>query len=74
MTFELADVLDEGQLTSRQKVYCVICMDADHARDLVHVFSTQAKATAFADADHARDHIIYDYVIDCPERMEGRTQ
>lgn len=74
MTLELADVLDEGQLTSRQKVWCVVCMDGDHSQDIVHVFSTQAKATAFADADIERDHVLYDYVIDCPERMEGRTQ
>lgn len=60
--------------TEGAKVYCVICMDGDHARDLVHIFSTQELAQAFADKDTERDHVLYDYVIDCPERMEGRTQ
>ena len=48
-------------------VYCVRCVGGDD--DLVHIFSTQEKATAFADAD-PRMCILYDYVIDCPERME----
>lgn len=74
MTFELADVLDEGQLTSGQKVFCGLCLHANEVDETVHIFSTQATAIAFADADTERDHVIYDYVIDCPERMEGRTQ
>jgi hypothetical protein len=48
-------------------VYCVLCVD--HDNDVVHIFSSHARALAFADSDE-RDHVIYDYMIDCPERME----
>lgn len=54
-----------------QTVYCVLCINNDD--DVVHIFSTQEKATAFAEAD-PRPHVLYDYVLDCPERMETRQQ
>jgi hypothetical protein len=53
-------------------VYCVRCINRPDP-DVLHIFSTQDKADAFADAD-LRDHIMYDYVIDCPERMEQVAQ
>lgn len=53
-------------------VHCVVCIDED-GRELTHIFSTVAKAQAFASTD-PRDHVLYDYVIDCPERMEATTQ
>jgi len=52
-------------------VYCVLCVDGG-APEVVHIFSTQEKADAFAAADD-RPHVLYDYVIDCPERMEQRA-
>lgn len=52
-------------------VYCVMCIDGTNLT--VHIFSTQEKAQAFADAD-SRDHVLYDYVIDQPERMEQQAQ
>lgn len=73
-SFSIVEEFLNSPLASAAKVYCVICMDGDHARDLVHVFSTQDLAQAFADKDTDRRHVLYDYVIDCPERMEGRTQ
>lgn len=76
MTFQhpVSGVLDVGELTAGQKVYCIICITENPPSDIVHIFSTKEKAQDFADADRARNHIFYDYVIDCPERMEGRTQ
>lgn len=55
-----------------QTVYCVICLDPG-ASEVVHIFSTQEKADAFALEDR-RGHVLYDYVVDCPERMELVTQ
>lgn len=49
-------------------VYCVICIDGDE-QNLVHIFSTQERAKSFCERDD-RSHILYDYVIDHPERME----
>lgn len=54
-------------------VYCVLCIDDDDGPAAVHIFSTQEKAQAFADAD-PRPHVLYDYVVDHPERMEGAAQ
>jgi hypothetical protein len=48
-------------------VYCVICMEGDS--EVVHIFSTQEKANEFSDSD-PRNHVLYDYLIDHPERME----
>ena len=53
-------------------VYCVMCMDEDECL-CVHIFSTQENAQAFSDADD-RDHVLYDYVVDHPERMEQVAQ
>lgn len=55
------------------KVFCVICLDPEEG-DVTHIFSTPEKAQAFAHGDSERLHVLYDYVIDCPERMEGLTQ
>lgn len=49
-------------------VYCVLCAPDGP----VHIFSTPEKAIAWAAAD-PREHVIYDYVIDHPERMEQDT-
>jgi hypothetical protein len=54
-------------------VYCVICLDVNGGEAL-HIFSSREKAQAYVDADSERGHVIYDYVIDCPERMEGHAQ
>lgn len=53
-------------------VYCVMCIDEDDGGCTVHIFSTQQKANTFAGTDH-RDHVLYDYVVDHPERMEKRA-
>ena len=50
-------------------VYCVMCIDDDDAGCCVHIFSTQQKAQAFVDKDN-RPHVLYDYVVDHPERMQ----
>lgn len=48
-------------------VYCVMCVDDEGT--VVHIFSTQEIAEAFAVSD-PRFHVLYDYAIDHPERME----
>ena len=53
-------------------VYCVLCVGRD-GNDEFHVFSTPEKANEFAEADQ-RDHVIYNYVVDHPERMTERSQ
>jgi hypothetical protein len=58
---------------SNMMVYCVMCIDEDDQGCCVHIFSTQEKAGAFADAD-PRDHVLYDYLVDHPERMEQTSQ
>ena len=54
-------------------VYCVMCIDDDDQGCCVHIFSTEEKAQAFVDKD-SRPHVLYDYVIDHPERMEKVDQ
>lgn len=54
---------------SPMMVYCVTCVDDNDQGCCVHIFSTQEKADAFVASD-PRPHVLYDYVIDCPERME----
>lgn len=54
-------------------VYCVICADETGAIDCVHIFSTQERASAFAKSD-PRPHVLYDYIVDHPERMEQQAQ
>ena len=49
-------------------VWTVRCLGED-GFDPVHIFSTMEKAIAFAEAD-PRDHVLSDYVLDCPERMD----
>lgn len=53
-------------------VYCVRCIEGDK-HDPVHIFTTPEKAAAFA-RDDPRDHVLYDYVLDHPERMEQPAQ
>ena len=53
-------------------VYCVLCVD-DNNRDRVHIFTTQEAAEAWASTD-TRRHVIYDYLLDHPERMEKQAQ
>lgn len=53
-------------------VYCVRCIDGS-GFDMVHIFSTEEKAKAFAESD-PRDHVLSDYVVDCPERAEQVQQ
>jgi hypothetical protein len=52
-------------------VWCVVCIE-DGKSDVVHIFSSPEKANAFCKRD-PRMHVAYDYVIDCPERMEQPT-
>ena len=52
-------------------VYCVRCIDMDKPDDVVlHIFSTPEKANEFCASD-PRIHVAYDYMVDCPERLEG---
>lgn len=51
-------------------VVWVVCCDPGDVR---HVFSTKEKAEAFMAADD-RAHVLYDYVLDSPERHEGNLQ
>ena len=53
---------------SPQIVYTVRCFGGD-GFDETHIFSTMEKALAFAKADD-RAHVISDYAVDCPERMD----
>lgn len=55
----------------QQMVWCVVCID-ESKHDTFHIFSTPEKAQAYCNSD-PRMHITYDYVIDCPERMEQPT-
>lgn len=50
-------------------VYCVTCVDDDDQGCVFHAFSTSEKRQAFLDRDD-RHHVIFDYVLDHPERME----
>lgn len=52
-----------------QMVWCVVCIEEDG--EVTHIFSTPERAAEFMEAD-PRNHVTYDYVLDCPERMEGR--
>lgn len=54
-------------------VYCVMCIDEDDAGCTVHIFSTPEKQQAFAASD-SRPHVLYDYMVDHPERMEQAAQ
>lgn len=50
-------------------VYCVACFDHNGAQ-CVHIFSTMDKLNAYLAHDE-RQHVVFDYVVDCPERLEG---
>lgn len=54
-------------------VWCVQCVLPGDEHDAVHIFSSQAAAISFCNGD-SRRHIVYDYVIDNPERMEQTCQ
>lgn len=51
-------------------VYCVLCVGESEE---VHIFSTKALAEQFADTD-PRPHVLYDYLVDHPERMTELSQ
>ena len=53
-------------------VYCVMCIEDDQGC-CVHIFSTKEMAQSFADAD-PRPHVLYDYMLDHPERTEQFQQ
>lgn len=53
-------------------VVCVSCVGSDGPGP-VHIFSSMEKAKAYCAHDD-RDHVIYDYVIDFPERHENLIQ
>jgi hypothetical protein len=53
---------------SGQMVWCVACIE-EGKEIVVHIFSSPEKANEFCASD-PRMHVAYDYVIDCPERME----
>lgn len=65
------DAPSDEHSTKATLVQCVRCIDSDD--DVVHIFSTIARLRNFLETDR-RTHVIYDYVIDCPERMEKPTQ
>ena len=54
-------------------VWVVICMRSGE-EDVRHIFSTQDKALLFMEDDCQRAHVLYDYVLDCPERHEEAAQ
>jgi hypothetical protein len=56
-------------MSDMQMVWCVVCIDYLN-NEVTHIFSSAEKAAAFCDADSDRGHVTYDYVLDCPERME----
>jgi alkylhydroperoxidase family enzyme len=60
------------RLRAATMVYCVLCVD-DRDRDRVHIFTTQERAEVWASTDPRR-HIIYDYLLNHPERMEKQAQ
>ena len=57
---------------SGKKVYTVRCVTIGDTWEPVHIFSSLEAAERFCEAD-PRTHVVSDYVIDCPERMEQRT-
>lgn len=60
-----------GALTG-QVVWCVLCVG--DGREFTHVFSSKGAAEKFLATDGDRTHVVYDYVIDCPERAEQVAQ
>jgi hypothetical protein len=54
------------------QVWVVICVSPGKS-DVTHIFSTMEKAETFCEKD-SRDHVVYDYILDTPERHEGLTQ
>jgi hypothetical protein len=53
-------------------VYVVICV-SDDGQETTHIFSTAEKAQAFIEQDE-RTHVVYDYVLDHPERHDAVMQ
>lgn len=49
-------------------VFCVVC-SAPNGAQCIHIFSTMEKLNAFIAHDD-RQHFVFDYVVDCPERVE----
>lgn len=60
-------------MTDGRTVYVVICCKPgeDQVR---HIFSTVEHATAFCQRDTGRAHVMFDYLLDCPERHELTMQ
>lgn len=52
-------------------VQCVVCLDEQG--ECVHIFSTRDRLEAFIATDPRR-HVVYDYMIDNPDRMEKPLQ
>lgn len=59
--------------THGELVQCVVCI-ADDGTEALHIFSNKRLLLAFVATDTERGHVIYDYMIDEPQRMEGRVQ
>ncbi len=58
-------------MSEPQTVYVVVCL-LDPEGTEHHIFSTSQKASDFSNAcgdKHDHGHVLYDYVLDCPERM-----
>lgn len=53
-------------------VYCVLCIDGEGG-ETTHIFSSPKKAQEFSASDD-RSHVVFDYVVDHPERMEEVMQ
>lgn len=58
--------------TADAMVWCLICIEPDKSTT-THIFSSPELAQAYAATD-PRPHVLLDYVIDHPERMEEPTQ
>lgn len=52
-------------------VYCVLCIE-DSGAETTHIFSTAELAKQFVDSDQDRGHVMFDYLVDHPERNEGK--
>jgi len=54
-------------------VYCAICIGEGSKSDITHIFSTAALRDEFCQRDD-RVHVTFDYLVDHPERLEGKSQ
>lgn len=58
-----------GPAPSGALVFPVLCVD-DAGHEAVHIFSSRERQLAFCRQDLARNHVLWDYVLDFPERLE----